>query len=386
MKTNIFRTVVVLSLMICSQLPAKAATLQAKVTQVDSGNFLVVSNINRPLRIKLKAIEPPESGQPFSDVARDHLKALVFDKAVAVEYTHMASGYLEAKVFLNGIDIGSQMLRDGVAWYNRSAEYTLSQADRDLYMQCEQAARNEKRGLWQDSSAVAPWQFRRDQEAKLAKLNTQLESPLAAPRQSLRRSPKQTNPGLGSNDLLNSAMGAGLAADGSSLSAISENGTPDRWTTFESIAGHFSVSIPSNAIEKSSEISDPSGRPLAVQLVAGGGPQGFFSLTRIKGPDGDDDDSAAIESVIRSIIAGMNDAATHHYEFEKVLTVKLIRQLKLGNYYGKQYSLTSKAVSGSARVFTKQNGDNREFYVLMALVPPGSESAAAQFLNSFRIK
>ena len=372
--------------MICSQLPAKAATLQAKVTQVDSGNFLVVSNINRPLKIKLKAIEPPEAGQPFSEAARDHLKALVFDKAVAVEYTHLSSGYLEAKVFLNGIDIASQMLRDGVAWYNRSAEYTLSQADRDLYMQCEQAARNEKRGLWQDAAAVAPWQFRRDQEAKLAKLDTQLESPLAAPRQSLRRSPRPTNSGLGSNDLLSSVMGAGLGADGSSVGAISENGTADRWTIFESVPGHFSINIPSNAIEKSSETSDPSGRPIALQLVVGGGPQGFFSLTRLKGPDDDNDDASAIEVVIRNIIAGMNDAATQHYEFDKLLTVKPVRQLKLANYYGRQFSLSSKFASGSARVFTSQRGDAREFFVLMALVPPGGDAAAARFLNSFRIK
>jgi endonuclease YncB( thermonuclease family) len=386
MKTNIYRIAVILSLMICSQLPAKAATLQAKVTQVDSGNSLVVSNINRPLRIRLKAIEPPESGQPFSDAARDHLKALVFDKAVAVEYTHLASGYLEAKVFLNGIDIGSQMLRDGVAWYNRSADYELNQADRELYAQCEQAARNEKRGLWQDASAVAPWQFRKNKEAELAKLNTQLESPLAAPRQSLRRTSRQTNPGLGSNDLLGSMMGTGLAADGSSLRAISENGSPDRWTTFESVAGRFSIFIPSNAIEKSSESPDPLGRPVAVQFVAGGGPQGFFSLLRIKGPDGDSDDTSAIEAVIRNVIAGMNDAATQDYELDRLLTVKPVRQLKLSGYYGKQYSLNSKSFSGSARAFTKQSGDDREFFVLLALTRPGGEPIAAQFLNSLRIK
>ena len=93
---------------------AGAATLNAKVTQVESGNTVIVSNINRPLRVRLKAIAPPESSQPFSEASREHLKALIFNKAVAVEYTNMSDGYLDARIYLDGIDIGSQMLRDGV--------------------------------------------------------------------------------------------------------------------------------------------------------------------------------------------------------------------------------------------------------------------------------
>lgn len=385
MKTNIFRIVVVLSLLICSQLPAKAATLQAKVTQVDSGNSLVVSNINRPLRIRLKAIEPPEPGQPFSDAARDHLKALVFDKAVAVEYTHLASGYLEAKVFLNGIDIGSQMLRDGVAWYNRSADYTLSQADRDVYMQCEQAARNEKRGLWQDSSAVAPWQFRKNQAEQLAKLSTQPASPLAAPRQSLRRSSPRKQDGLGSNDLLGSMAGSGSMAGGPNVRPISENGSPDRWVTFES-ANHFSVFIPSNAIDNSFSGPDPAGRPVSVQMVAGGSEQGFYVVVYTKGPNENLSDVEASEKSIRTLIGGMNEAAAQHYESDKVLSIKNARLLKLADYYGKHYNLISEAFSGSARVFTKMVGEQREIFVVFVLNRPGGETHGNQFLNSFKIK
>src|SRR6476646_4563041 len=85
----------------------RAATLQAKVTDVPSGNTIIVSNINRPLKVILKGIAPPEAGQPFSDAAREHLKALVMDKAVFVEYTNLSDGYLQAKVVLNQIDIAS---------------------------------------------------------------------------------------------------------------------------------------------------------------------------------------------------------------------------------------------------------------------------------------
>ena len=139
--TSILGIVVIVGLLLCSAQLTTAATLQAKVVEVRSGNTLIVSNINRPISVRLKAVIPPEVGQPFNDAAREHLKALVLDKTVTVEYTHLADSYLEARIFLNGVDIGSQMLRDGVAWYDHALDYELTQSDRDLYLQCENAAR-----------------------------------------------------------------------------------------------------------------------------------------------------------------------------------------------------------------------------------------------------
>src|SRR5262245_47624955 len=167
---SVIRLFAAISVLICCAAVADAATLQAKVVEVKSGNTLVVSNTSRSVRVRLKSVAPPEAGQPFFDAARDHLKALVLDQAVTVEYTHLVDGYLEARVFLNGLDIGSQMLRDGVAWFDHSTNYGLKDSDRDLYAQCEQAARAEKRGLWQDAAPVAPWEYRRIQQEKLEQM------------------------------------------------------------------------------------------------------------------------------------------------------------------------------------------------------------------------
>jgi hypothetical protein len=125
----------------------------------------------------------------------------VVDHAVVVDYTHLVDGYLEARVFLNGIDIGSQMLRDGAAWYDRATDYELTQSDRDLYTQCEQAARAEKRGLWHDESPLAPWEYRRIQQAKIDNIvsgNASLRS-----KSSLRTSKTS----LSNSDLMGSLMG-----------------------------------------------------------------------------------------------------------------------------------------------------------------------------------
>src|ERR1041384_2931660 len=106
--THVTRVLLSFFLLLSLVAIVQAATLQAKVTEVQSGNTIVVSNINRPLKVRLKGIAPPEVGQPFSNAARDHLKALVMDKAVFVEYTDLSDGYLQAKVSLNQIDISSQ--------------------------------------------------------------------------------------------------------------------------------------------------------------------------------------------------------------------------------------------------------------------------------------
>jgi hypothetical protein len=65
--------------------------------------------------------------------------------------------------------------------------------------------------------------------------------------------------------------------------------------------------------------------------------------------------------------------------------VKPARDLRLGSYAGRQYDLSPEGFSGTARVFTKQDGDQRQMFVLFALTRPGSESSGNQFLNSFKV-
>src|SRR5690348_4296216 len=105
-------------------------------------------------------IDAPEMNQAFGDVAKQHLADLVFEKSVVVEYAGIAAdGSLTGRVLLNDADIGAQMIRDGAAWFDPSNGNRLSANDREVYEQSQQAARNEKRGLWQQENPVAPWEF-----------------------------------------------------------------------------------------------------------------------------------------------------------------------------------------------------------------------------------
>ena len=367
----------VLTMTLCWPLLASAVTLQAKVVEIQSGNTLIVTNTNRPLRIRLKAVAPPEVGQPFSDAAREHLQALVFEKAVTVEYTHLAEGYLEAKLFLNGIDIASQMLRDGVAWYDHSADYQLTQSDRELYERCEQTARGDKRGLWQDTAPVAPWEFRRMQLAKLEPKASESSVTFGSRK-------KAAGQGFSNVDLLGSFVGSGARTGAPTFRRVAENGSPDRWTRVESPTDHFSILIPSNGIEDFYSGPDSSGHPVAAHIVAGGSSNEFYALLRTQGINEHPTDLAATDAAIRGLVGGMNQGARHSGS-NNVIAVKSVRQLKLADYSGKQYSLTSEQFSGTARVYTKLVGDEREFFVLFVLTRGESESLAQRFLTSFKI-
>lgn len=364
--------------LLCLPLLASAATLQAKVVEVESGNSLIVNNINRPLRIRLKAVVPPEPGQPFNETARDHLKALVLDKAVMVVYTHLAGGYLEAKVFLNGVDIGSQMLRDGVAWYDRASDYELNEGDRNLYAQCEQAARSEKRGLWQDQSAVAPWEFRK---AQLAKLNSG-NAPPSFQQYQARKS--RSNQSLSNADLLGGVIGSGSIAGQPTFKPIAANGASGRWTRYESVAGHFSVLFPSDGVEGTSLVVDAQGNATQVLFLGASNNVALFLVMAARGPNGKSTDASAADDTVKGYVSSMN------LDFERAgvserATATPVRDLKLNGYGGKQYRLSSPGPSGVIRVFSKQVGDQRDIIVLVVLTRSGSESAGDQFLNSLKI-
>ena len=359
---------------------SRAATLQAKVTAVQSGNTIVVSNINRPLKVRLKGIAPPETGQPFSDAAREHLKGLVMDKAVFIEYTDLSDGYLEAKVSFNQIDISSQMLRDGVAWYDRSADYSLSGGDREFYARCEDAARAEKRGLWSDQNAVAPWEFRRAKEAELARIEARQTQTFAA-----RQSTKRPKPGSLSNSDLFGGMFGGNSSAAPTVRPVSENGSPDRWIRIDSPNEHFSISVPSNSVEASFAGEDHN-KPTSFHFLSGGSAEAFFAFVSVTGPQMPGGSADVSDQMLRGLIAGMNDGASQDGEKERLLVIKSSRPVTVAGIAGKDYTLSSQAFGGTARVLTREFGEAQEVFVMLTLTRSGYESLRTRFINSFKVQ
>jgi endonuclease YncB( thermonuclease family) len=364
-----------------------ATTLQVKVTEVQSGNTLVVSNTSRALKVRLKGIAPPEAGQPFSDVAREHLKMLVLDKAVALDYTNLSDGYFEAKISMNGIDVGSQMLRDGVVWYDSRNTHGLTAVDRELYATCEKAARDEKRGLWSDATAVAPWEFR---QAKQAEATKQDEAAKKSKRlnfsahQAAEAKKAAANRVLSNKHFGRGDVQPGDVAGNPTIKLVAPKAEAHDWVPYKSDAPAFSIRVPGNSIFFQWPILTEELKIVNLNYVVGISDGAIYTLTWLKGSSlVHAPDKTVADAVMDEWVKGIN----HYFESERLpYTAKYHsgRNIRVGTYSGKQYSISADAfMAGYARIFSRRVGDQHEVFALGVFSRTGDESAF-DFLNSLK--
>ncbi|HEY6045308.1 MAG TPA: thermonuclease family protein [Pyrinomonadaceae bacterium] len=375
----IFRCLLAIAVFAGLHPAATGATLQAKVIEVESGNSLIVTNTSRPLHVRLKAVVPPDSRQPFSEAARDHLKALLLNQTVMVEYTHLSEGYLDARVFLNGTDIGSQMLRDGAAWYDRALEYTLSPADRELYSRCEQLAREEKRGLWQDTAPVSPWDFRKSQQVAKAQTDASFNSV----REAKAARAESRSKSFSNTDLVGGMVGPGSVAGNPTFKEIWPNSAPGTWRALQAQAPQFTIRIPANSYQFDYPILDAQKKIAKIYYIVGDNEDAVYTVMWTSAADDGSSDMVAADDAIQGFVGGMNS-----YYQSKGSAIRAVasegRLVKVGAYAGKQYTLTSGLMSGVARIITRRIGGQREM-IALAVLGPGSEWVGKDFLNSLKL-
>ena len=157
-------------LLLLPNAPARASLLRALVAEVTDGATLVVVTGNRKLVVVLKGVEAPRDARE-AEQARRHLAALALGREVTVDYTSLRGQSVHGRVLCGGMDLGLQVVRDGAARYDAAPDNALAPQERQLYAESEQAARAERRGVWQASeatAAVAPSQFALTTEVSVA--------------------------------------------------------------------------------------------------------------------------------------------------------------------------------------------------------------------------
>ncbi|MNW16686.1 hypothetical protein D3C71_2156160 [compost metagenome] len=71
------------------------------------------------------------------------------------------------RIWLGDEDVNLGQLRAGYAWhYQQYARKGQSAQEFRLYEQTQQAAQQQRQGLWHDAAPVPPWDFRRQQRAQ----------------------------------------------------------------------------------------------------------------------------------------------------------------------------------------------------------------------------
>jgi len=154
-KSAISTCIAILSIIVSSFGAVSGTSLHGVVVGVVDGETFSFESNGHILGVRICAISVPRSN-PAADVARSHLTTLIKAKSVTVEYQQFDSeGRMIGVVSSGQVDVGMQMIRDGAALYNRADANDLPDQYGRLYDESEQAARNEKRGIWRTVAAPA---------------------------------------------------------------------------------------------------------------------------------------------------------------------------------------------------------------------------------------
>jgi hypothetical protein len=92
---------------------------------------------------------------------------MVLNKYVEFEPKSLGEEKTVGQVFLKGIDISQQMIRDGAAWYAVQEKSIHNENESKTYQSNETLAKNEKRGVWSIPDLKPAWEFRAEKEEKL---------------------------------------------------------------------------------------------------------------------------------------------------------------------------------------------------------------------------
>lgn len=108
-------------------------------------------------RIRLYAIDAPESTQDFGQAAKKHLSRLIFRKEIKIE-THGRDRYqrILGNIYVGKLFVNLEMVKAGMAWwYQRYAPNNAQMKE------AEALAKSAKKGLWVQSSPTPPWEYRK---------------------------------------------------------------------------------------------------------------------------------------------------------------------------------------------------------------------------------
>ena len=139
-----------------------SARFTGRVVSVLDGDSLIVLRDGRQVEVRLYGVDAPEGGQAFGSVAKRFLSNLVFSKTVVVDVRDIDRYKRSvARVTVDGADVSLDIIRAGFGWH-----YTQYSNDA-RYAAAEQEARAARRGLWQDSAPIAPWNYRQRRPSPL---------------------------------------------------------------------------------------------------------------------------------------------------------------------------------------------------------------------------
>lgn len=142
---------------------AQAETLDGEVVAISDGDTLTVLDASKKQhRVRIAAIDAPEKRQAFGNRSQQSLASLAFRKDVKVDWNKVDRyGRIIGVVQVNGLDVGLEQIRRGMAWHYKQYEREQTPPERTAYSSAELKARVAHVGLWRDLEPQPPWDFRK---------------------------------------------------------------------------------------------------------------------------------------------------------------------------------------------------------------------------------
>ena len=360
-----------------------ASSLFGKVIDVNSGDVITIVNLNRPVRIRLLGVDAPEMDQAFGDVAKKHLADLVYDKSVLVEYAGIAPDRsLTGRVLLGSTDIGAQMIRDGAAWVDPGNQHRLSATDREVYQQSEQAARSERRGLWQQENPVAPWEFVK--EVALSRTPTSnAVTQLSKPR------PDRSIPELTSLTLIASRLAAPVPASTKGVNPAALGILPrvegGNWRLLRPARESFSVLVPEEGDLNTIPVTGGD-RVVDGHVYKGRDGRAAFVVSWLTAPTYGESDVDAIKYSLGNFLKGFGSTLNAIYRGQQTFTCELQNEndVSMNGFTGLEFDLSSCTLPARAKVFTRTINGSRQMYLATVFYVEEDDNIT-RFTKSFTI-
>jgi endonuclease YncB( thermonuclease family) len=148
-----------LALVLASATLGQETVVHGRVIAVTDGDTLkVLVGEQKLLRIRLAFCQAPEKKQAFGARAKQAVSELVLGKDIELR-THAIEQYelTVAQVLADGKDVGTEMLRQGLAWVDDRDITDASSEIQDTYRKSQEEAKADQRGLWSDPDSIPPW-------------------------------------------------------------------------------------------------------------------------------------------------------------------------------------------------------------------------------------
>ena len=159
MRYMIIPTIVLVTGLLLAAPPTVTEQINGKVVGVTDGDTITVLVNKTTIKVRLEGIDAPESKQSYGTKTKQALSEMVFGKNVLVKKTgEDRYGRTLGVIMLGEKDINAKMIEEGWAWHYKKYN------NEERLAKLEVEARSDKRGLWDDPNALAPWDYRARQK------------------------------------------------------------------------------------------------------------------------------------------------------------------------------------------------------------------------------